>query len=225
MEYEAQHQLKLKQLDLKKEQLFHKILCPSCENEVKSNDLNINDKIAKCETCNVVFSFQETVNNLFINSSKTKQKIIKPEGIGQFNFKDELSFAIQQPYSGFDIAIGIFSIPLALLFTFMAVVKFKIFALVAAILLGIMSAFPIYNWITHAKKKIYINVKRDLLAVEWHPKKGNKDQRYNKNEIDQLYVRRDSGGMGHFEVYMILNGVDGQKHIRLIPGLNSLSKA
>ena len=119
MEYEEQHKLKLKKLNLEKEQSFYKILCPSCKNEVKSNDLNINDKIAKCGACNVVFSFQEMVNNLFTNPTKIKQEIIRPEGIDLFYLKDELDITVQQLYPhGLAILAGLMSM-LTTLFIFL----------------------------------------------------------------------------------------------------------
>ena len=66
-EYKEPYKLKLKKLDLEKQQEFHQISCPSCQTGIPASDLNINDKIAKCNSCNVVFSFQGTVNQLFTN--------------------------------------------------------------------------------------------------------------------------------------------------------------
>ena len=117
MEYKEPHKLKLKKIDLKKEQDFHKISCPSCQNEILAADLNINDKIAKCSKCNVVFSFQHTVNNLFTHQPKVKQEIIRPEGIDLFHFREELEITIQQPFpSALVIFAGLMS-TMAVLFT------------------------------------------------------------------------------------------------------------
>ena len=164
-EYKNSEKLKLKKIELGKTQDFHKILCPSCENEVNASDLNINDKIAKCGECNGIFSFQNTVNQLVTNPEKVKQDIVKPEGIGQFNFKDELSFAIQQPYSGLGLGLGVMGFSLAILSTFAALGTPNLFVISAAFLFWMVSAYGIYHWKTYSKNKIYLTVKRDLLTV------------------------------------------------------------
>lgn len=224
LEYKGDYQLKLeklKKLSLEPKTSFNKVSCPSCATETPATDLNINDKIAKCGACNIVFSFQETVNNLFTNSPKVKQEIIRPEGIDLFYFKDELSFALQQPNSGLVIALGIFSFSLAFFFTTFALFNPKFLLIIGSLISWSLGAYSIYSWKIRSKNKIYVNVKKDLLTVEWHPRNGNKDQKYNKQDIDQFYVAKAA----YYEVRMVLNSLEGQKHICLIPGLDNLSKA
>lgn len=223
-EYKDYKKLKLEKLAIEKQQDFHKITCPSCQNEILATDLNINDKIAKCGECNIVFSFQETVNNLFTNQKKIKQEIIRPEGIDMFYFKEELDFTIQQPYSILEGILGGVGIPCALLFIVLAFLKPGLFPIVVAAIFMLISAYPIYSWITHAKNKIFVSINERFLTIEWRPKKWNKDQQFEKRDIDQLYVYRNAS-TGYYEVGMIINGIEGQKRVRLIPGLDSLSKA
>ncbi len=227
LEYKGDYQLKLeklKKLSLEPKAAFNKIFCPSCATEVPATNLNINDKIAKCGACNVVFSFQETVNNLFTNPSKVKQEIIRPEGIDLFYFKEELDITIQQPYSGLEFLMAFCGLLFGFLFTMIAIKKGGSFPPMAAIFFWLMTAYPIYSWSRHAKNKIYININERLLNIEWRPKKGTKDQSYNLQDIDQLYIRKNANS-GLFDVQMIVNGIEGQKHIRLIPSLDNLSKA
>ena len=65
-EYKDPHKLKLKNLEVEKETDFYTINCPSCEAGIPADNLNINDKIAKCGTCDVVFPFKKRFN-LFLN--------------------------------------------------------------------------------------------------------------------------------------------------------------
>ena len=60
------------------------------------------------------------------------------------------------------------------------------------------------------------------MNISWRPKKFIKDQQFNIKDIDQIYTRSVSGLSS---IFMIVNGIDGQKHIKLIQGLDSLSKA
>lgn len=223
-EYKEPQKLKLKKINLDTTQDFHKIHCPSCQHEIRAIDLNINDKIAKCGECNVVFSFQETVNQLSVSSKKNTQLIVRPEGIGQFNFKDELGFALQQPYGVIEGIVGMLGILLALLCTVVALKKGGLGPMLGTVFFWGISAYPIYSWITHKKNKIYLNVNQQFLKVEWHPKKMNKDQSYENKNIDQLYIKINPA-TGLFDLYMIYNGLDGQKHVCLVPSLDSKTKA
>jgi len=198
-EYKDPHKLKLKKIDLKKEQNFHKISCPSCQNEIVAADLNINDKIAKCNECNIVFSFQNTVNNLFTHQSKVKQEILRPEGIDLFHFREELEITIEQPFpSTLVIFAGLMS-TMAVLFTVLTITKPALFLLITAIFFLIISIRLIYNSVIHSKSKVHININERLLNIEYRPRKKNKNQSYDRNDIDQLYIRKGT----HYGIYMI----------------------
>lgn len=222
-EYKEQYQLKLKQLKDLETKNYHDVSCPKCQSNILGNEININDKIAKCDNCGVVFSFQKEISHL-TKSQRIKQEIIRPEGIDIFHFKNELDFTIQQPYSILEGILGGIGIPFALLFIVLAFFKPGLFPVVVAAIFMLISAYPIYSWITHAKNKIFVNINERFLNIEWRPKKWHKDQQFDKEDVDQLYVYRNAS-TGYYEVGMIINGVEGQKRVRLIPGLDSLSKA
>ena len=222
-EYKEPYQLKLKKLKDLATKSYHDVSCPKCQGNILGDGININDKIAKCDNCGVVFSFQKEINQL-TKPQKIKQEIIRPEGIDLFYFKEELDITIQQPYSVLEAIWGTMTILLALLFTFLAFAKFGTFPFTPAIISWLLSAYPIYSWITHSKQKMYVSINEQLMNIEWRPKKGIKNQSYDRQDIDQLYIKQNIG-MGYYEVYMILNGHHGQKHVRLIPGLDSKTKA
>lgn len=223
-EYKEPYKLKLKKLDLEKQKEFHQISCPSCQAGIPASDLNINDKIAKCNSCNVVFSFQGTVNQLFTNAPKIKQEVIRPEGIDLFYFKEDLDITIQQPYSVLEGIVGGIGIMFALLFTFIAFLKPGLFPMIGTIGFWLISAYPIYSWSTHSKNKIYVNIDERFINIEWRPKKMNKDKKYAIQDIDQLFIKKNPN-TGYYDLHMIVNGIEGQKHMRLIPGLDSQTKA
>ena len=91
-----QYKVELKELDLDSPSAFKKIGCPSCEADVPAENININDKIAKCGNCHVVFPFHDEVADL-MDSKKAKQEVIRPEGIDMFYYRNELDITIQQP--------------------------------------------------------------------------------------------------------------------------------
>lgn len=221
-EYKEPYQLKLKKLKDLVAKNYHDVSCPKCQGNILGDGINLNDKIAKCDSCGVVFSFQKEISHL-TKPQRIKQEIIRPEGIDIFHFKNELDFTIQQPYSVFEGILGGMVIPLAVLFTVIFLVGNGAF-LIPAIISWLISAYLIYSWTNHSKNKIHINIDEKSVHVQWKPKKGRKDQNYDKTDIDQLYIKRNPN-TGYIGVYMIVNGLEGQKHVTLIPNVSSKSKA
>jgi len=99
------YRLELKTLKKEKSSSFKKIECPSCAAAIKSADLNIQDKVAKCSSCDVVFSFEKDLVELGRNEKPT-QELIRPEGIELFHFRDELEISIQQPVTTAEGVLG-----------------------------------------------------------------------------------------------------------------------
>lgn len=62
------------------------------------------------------------------------------------------------------------------------------------------------------------------MTIKYRPKNLKKDKAYAAYEIDQLYLKHSSDGLGHFTIHMMVNGLEGQKHEKLIT-VNTLSKA
>jgi len=140
-----------------------------------------------------------------------------------FQFKNELDFTIQQPYSVLEGILGGLGIPSALFFSIFFLINGGT-ALIPALISWLISAYPIYSWINHSKRKVYLNIDENSINIKWKPKMGKKDRRYEKSDIDQLYMKGNPN-TAHYDIYMIVNGFEGQKNIKLIPNLDSKSKA
>lgn len=214
-----EYKLKLKNLSLGPKQEFKRIKCPSCGSVIPASNLNINDKIAKCNSCNVVFPFHRNISDLLKNF-KAKQEVIKPEGIEIFEYRDEVEFSIQSPFAAFDI------IPLAIisLFTFVFTIAFfkeGLNWMVPATSWALLM-FPIYYLFQRKHHKIFLTFDDKSLHIKWRPKKMIKDKSFPKDEIDQFYIKT---AQGYNSIFMISNGPDGQKHTSLITGIMSLTKA
>ena len=171
-EYKEPYQLKLKKLKEVVEKECHDVSCPKCQSNILGNGININDKIAKCDDCGVVFSFQKEISHL-TKPQRVKQEIFRPEGIDIFHFNNELDFTIQQPYSILQGMLGGIWILFALLFTFAFLIEGG-GLIIPALLFWLMSAYPIYSWITHAKKKVNINIDENSVNIQWKPNNRKK---------------------------------------------------
>ena len=77
------------------------------------------------------------------------------------------------------------------------------------------------NFLEH---KTYIDVNKKQLNIYHRPNNFKKDRSYDSSQIDQLYIKPSTDGMGHQTLHMVINGLDGQKHEKLIT-VTSISKA
>ncbi|MFK7772254.1 MAG: IBR domain-containing protein [Saprospiraceae bacterium] len=214
-----EYKLKLKNLSLEPKIEFKRIKCPSCDAIVHGEHLNINDKIAKCNSCHIVFPFHEKISEL-LDSKKPKQEIIRPEGIEIFEYRDELEMSIQQPLALFDV------IPLIIIsfITFILTMVFfkKGIPIFIPLTSWILTMFPVYNLFQRKHHKIFFNIDEKYLHIKWRPKKWNRDRKFELKNIDQIYIKTVNG---RNSIFMITNGPDGQKHTRLFTQIMSLSKA
>lgn len=216
---------KLEFNELKKElpQKFKKICCPSCDDEIASNDINLQNSIAKCSSCNVIFSIEEEMENIK-TKNEIKQQILRPEGIDLFYFGDGLDITTEQPIQGFNawaiafaplIAIG------AILIFFLGEHPISPYF---PIIFSLVALYYLYKAFTYSNNKTYIDINKRFLSIKYRPKNFRKDKMYAADEIDQLYLKPSSDGLGHYTIHVIINGIAGQKHEKLMT-VKTLSKA
>jgi len=213
------HKVKLKEVPLDFEESFKRIACPSCSNNVPADNININDKIAKCNSCDIVFPFEKEIASL-LPQQRMKQEILRPEGIEIFRYREDLDISIKQPFTILEILLMAFS-PL---FAFPATILFadgKI-SWLWFVFWWMVVLTPYLALFYRSRHKVHVTINDKFLSVEWRPKKLIKDKQVKVEEIHQIYTKTTNGQ--HW-VYMIVNGTDGQKHVPLIKNVGSLSKA
>jgi hypothetical protein len=214
-----EYKLKLKNLSLEPKPEFKRIKCPTCDSIVDGDDLNINDKIAKCNSCHIVFPFHQNISDL-LDTPNAKQEVIRPEGIEIFKYRDELELSIKQPLHILDV------IPLILIsfITFIVTLLFfkKGIPIVIPLTSWILMLFPIYNLFRRKHHRIFFNIDEKFIHIKWRPKKLIRDRKFLIKDIDQLYIKTVHG---RHSIFMITNGPNGQKHTRLFTQIMSLSKA
>ena len=198
---------------------FKIISCPNCSNEIPAANLNLSNKIGKCGSCHGVFSIEEDIKSLQTARQKIKQEILRPEGIELFHFQDELEISFEQPMTWLEwpfifllmilmmtgIGISIESSGIIPFFTLTVV----------PLLLSLL-----YFRRKKAKHRIVLSMDEQFLNISWRPKKFHADQKYDLDDIQQLYVRK----LDSWYIYMIVDQGNGQKHIKLT-SLNTPSKA
>ena len=219
-EYKFKDKLELK--DLKEVQ---KVNCPSCSKSVGADNLNIQTNIAKCNSCDGIFSFSKHVEKLS-NQHTISQEILQPEGVEISRFRNELDISVEQSWSVFEIICVSF-------FPFLMVIITTVF-----IELNVSSDFNIIFWLTsiigyisyffiRKRHKIYVHIDNHNLHIERRPKKLIRDKQYAIKDIDQVYIKNLTSGNGASSIglFLIINSIEGQKHVELIKSVNSRSKA
>ena len=221
MKYEEieKYKLELKELSLESNKKFKKIKCASCQEEIPADNININDKIAKCNNCNAVFAFHSAINQLIADTGQIKQEILRPEGIDIFHYKEDLDISIKQPFT---VLEGIV-IPLVFFFTFLFTMIFLKEAKAIWFFVGswIANIVVLANLFTRSKHKIHINITDRDFLIEWRPNKLIRSKSFDVQDISQLYINKYNG----YALNIIVDTPNGQKHHRLLTGISSLSKA
>ena len=220
-QYKPAENLDLKDIQREFPKVFKKVHCASCEEEVIADDINLQNSIAKCGSCNVIFSIEDVVESV-----KTKQEIkqafFRPEGIDLFHYKDDLDITIQQHLQGLDAA-GVILLPALAFFSFVLYFA-KGIPIFFPIIITLGAFYFIYRALNYSKNKTYIDINDRFLSIKPRPSNFKKDKTFDANEIDQLYIKHGADGMGYYSIFMIINSLEGQKHEKLIT-VNTLSKA
>ena len=200
---------------------YQKIECPACATEISAANLDLPGKVAKCGGCNVVFSIAQKLEAL-TTEQKVTQEYLRPEGIDLFHYRGGLDITVQQHLQGLDLA-GLLLFPfLAIIFTLVYFLKDA--PLVLPVVTTLLSLYFVYRATYRKNDKTYIDVSDRMLSIKARPRHFKQDKSYSSDEIDQLYIKNAIDGSGYFTVFMIVNGVEGQKHEKLLT-VNTLSKA
>lgn len=220
-EYKPAEKFELKDIQNEPAKVFKMISCPSCSKEVAAENLNLQNGLGKCNSCNAIFSIAEEVKAVQIEK-KVKQETLRPEGIDLFYYEDDLEITIQQHIQGID-AIGLFTFPFfAVLTIFIFFLGKKPIPMVFPIVSTLASIYFIFRAFNYKNNKTYIDINPNFLSIKSRPKHFKKDMTFNNVDIDQIYLKKVDGV--HYYVYMMVNALEGQKHVKLLT-VNSLSKA
>ncbi len=222
-EYKPAEKLELKAIKEEMPKVFQKISCPACTAEVIADNLNLQQSVAKCGSCNVIFSIEKELESV---KSKTemKQEIFRPEGIDLFYYKEDMELTVQQHIHGVDAA-GIIFTPLLAIFTiFLFFFGKKEISPFIPIAFTMSALYYIHKAFNYSKNKTFINVNDKFLEIKSRPKNFKKDKHFDVHDIDQLYLKHATDAAGHYAIFMVVNGAEGQKHEKLVT-VNSLSKA
>jgi hypothetical protein len=206
-----------------------KVVCPNCHHPAQANDINIQDKLAKCSSCHEVFSFQHTLQSLLNQTQQIeKKKLGRQKDIDIFEFKGELSISI----INFTDSLALITLILSVITGFGIIVSATDHGMSAAmpfiISTILLVIFTVYRFIGYKNNKTYIDIDDQYLYIRNRPKNFQKDKIYNRSNIQQIYQKVYGGhpdSSPYYHVWMIYDGTEGEEHIKITPYLRSRSRA
>ena len=216
-----EYKLELKELNKEeKNKGSIKIQCPCGKKHIPGSDLNIHDKIAKCNSCDLVFSIEKDLSSLSSDHSrKVKQELFRPEGIDLFRYKDELDLSLPLPWGIWE-TLGIVFAPM---FGFPLLFGGLTNGNLAPTVIGALLFLSLFIFlIRRIGSKIYISIADGFLSTRITPK-WQSHKHYHIEDIDQLYVKLNPAGT--HDLNMIINSPAGQRQIKLLPNIKGISKA
>ena len=218
-EYKPADKFELEDLQENAEKVFKKISCPSCKKDIPASNFNLEKDVAKCSSCNVIFSIEEDMKSVKIKK-EVRNETLRPEGIDLFYYKGDLDITVQQHIYGAEAALIGFTPFVAILSLFLYFDKGNI-PVLAPIALSLLAIFYLYKAYSYKNYKTYIDINNRHLTIKSRPKNFKTDKQFDSNDIDQVYIKFGEGG---YQVHVLVNGLEGQKHERLLT-VKTISKA
>lgn len=228
MSYQPKLKTKIKHADLpdlEQPSKAVKVACPSCHTSVSAAEININDLVAKCTSCNTVFSIKDTVADLHKASDLLyTDDIGRPEGIELNYFHDEFEISAPQSTPIVHLLLACCAPLIALISLGVYAEKGAMLAMylaIASVIAFVYSSIQLFKSRNH---RLYVTIDNHEVKVEHRPKNFLSDQSFLTDEIEQVYVKADPilGGHG---LFLTLNGPAGQSQKRMLGGIKSLLKA
>jgi Zn-finger nucleic acid-binding protein len=199
---------------------FININCPSCNEVVVASNIELESKVGKCSNCNALFSVKNEVEKL-IEHSKTKEKILRPEGVESFHFRNEFEIEVNQPVPVLDIVI-LALVPFIIIFsTLLYFLKGFNTALTICVISSLILTKGILRVAQRKRYKTYLTIKKDYIYVQDRPKSFRKDKEFSVLNLDQVYVKQTTDGAG---LFFIVNGINGQRHEQVLGRFQNVGK-
>jgi len=216
----------LRHKQAKSEKASKKVVCPNCSNEVTSSDINIEDKIAKCGSCNQVFSFQHVIDSLLPrpqSSSKSKPVVGNQKDIDIYNYAGELSISFRDINDWWAL-IAMFVGAIFIFATF--IIGIDGGSILFPLSIGLPTfLYSIYRLIRYRENKIHIDVDDTYMTIHPSQKYLQRKKILLTSDIKQVYTKMYPGSTSWCYVYIVHDGPEGEEHIKVKTIFKSRSAA
>ncbi len=200
-----------------------KLICPNCSTRTKSANINLDKMIAKCDTCNFIFSFDKLADTLKSSTKSNPKPIVgNQKEIDIFEYEGELSISYINYLDYWTLII--FCLGFCMLFPSFLVISD---GGTAPILLSLgipLFLYGLYRTILYKENKIYIDIDNIYLTIHPAHKYIERKKTYLNTDIKQVYTKVHPG-TNSYEIFFIYDGLKGEEHIKLRGYFRSRSSA
>ena len=190
-----------------KQSASQRVECPNCSHSVVAQNINITDKIAKCGSCSQVFSFQNLINSLIQTPSSGNKPIVgKQKNVEIFEYAGQLSISLidnNDWWALISFTIGF----LMLLVTIISASEGGGF-LIPTLIGATFFLNAIHRFIKYRENKIHIDVDDSHLTITPSQRFIQRQKKYLKSHITQVYTKLHPGSTSYTYLYMIHDGPD-----------------
>ena len=215
-----------------KDKAYTKITCPSCSEEVVSDNLNLGAKLAKCGSCNSVFSFQNELDKLLnaldtvpqnVDTQKAKKpKVGNQKDIDVYEYAGELSIDVIDYNDILALTTGFISLAMIPIGIGIFTDNSNFIPLLVGIVFFIIA---VMRFIRYRENKSFIDVDNTYLRVSSSQKYIYRKKEYLTANIRQFYTKANPNGGGYYNVFMIYDGPEGEEHVKITPMAKSRSRS
>jgi hypothetical protein len=214
--YKDIHKVKLEEVDTEDEQSF-KVHCPSCKLVIPAENMNIVDKIAKCNSCDSLFPLN--LQKLITKSNSIQALVERPSNVSIMHegASKEIEIRDKKGIKGF------LSILYMISALFLLVLYKEGFTEVAVTLNVIAWSFTLwYTYIYRSlTQKIIIEIDGHFLTMEYVPWFFTRKKEIDVDTIKNVYIQKvgDPYGMGneYHQVRLRIDRGEGVEEIKLMP--------
>lgn len=219
----------IEKLDLPKSEkisVFQKVHCPSCHSEVSADNINLDKEVAKCSTCNSVFSIAEILKEVKA-FNHTKEDVFKPKGIEINQFRDELEFSIDaNSFSVIEFSIWMI-LMLACMMAFIGLSTGKFGSWMWITISGVLFTISSISLARYTRNKFRVILGAKKLSVINPSTYLIRDQSIDISRIDQIFVKKNvmnaNGTLG-YSVNAVVHSDHGQVEQKLV-GVKTITQA
>jgi Zn-finger nucleic acid-binding protein len=211
-----------------KHKVYTKIVCPNCSEEVQSDNLNLAGKIAKCGSCNSIFSFQNELEELLnpqdaitqqVDTHKAKKpKVGNQKDVDIYEYEGDLSIDVVDYNDILALSASFVCLPMIPIGIGMITETGNYLPLVIGVLLFIFA-------VKYRENKSFIDVDDTHLRISSTQKYFYRKKEYLRSSIRQFYTKANPNGGGYYNVFMIYDGPEGEEHIKITPITKSRSRS
>jgi len=210
--------------------MHQQLVCPNCASPTLAEDINISDLVAKCHSCNHVFSFSKDISK----APRDRPEILLPPGFEAFRTFSavdiEISWRQTTKGLGFFIFFALFWNGILSIFVITALVTGAYEMLLFTSIHSLIGMGLVYYILSILLNKTYVLASKREISIEHRPLRlpFYRNQNISSRDVDQLFIQKyvsskTNGRPNH--AFSVLARMKTGSDVTLVKGLRQPEQA